>query len=281
MTVANAFRAVTAKLVHVSVDIEESQASEIAELKTILQLVCCVLTIVGVLALACWCCENKEGVPRIQALSSRVRDQDSEITDDGEWSMIDEQFTDVLTSGLEPEETTTGRTTRAGLRNRLGSRSLAASASDDPRGSRIDSPEEEDRRWLGSGSSVPNIPSGSSSAPTPREGRRSHPGGGLLQSPSSLTGEGLLNRTSQPGREMSGFQEGVLHDNDASGAGLTEGSPAGELDGLDESTGKKELEQDLQEDATAEIVNVRRSRETERERLEIHPGWTLRLPPEA
>ena len=278
LTVANALRAVTSKLVHVSVDIDESQASEIAELKTTLQLVCCVLTIVGVLALACWCCENKESVPRIQALSSRVRDQDSEITDDGEWSMIEEQFTEALTSGREPEETTTGRTTRAGLRNRLGSRSLAASASDDPRGSRINSPEEEDRRWLGSGSSVPNIPSGSSSTPTPREGRRSHPGGGLLSSPSSLPGEGMLN-ASQPGREMSGLPQGVLHDDGASGADLAEGSPAGELDGLNEGTGRGELEHDLQEDANAEIVNVRRSRETERERLEIHPGWTLRLPP--
>ncbi|CAE7276445.1 RE1, partial [Symbiodinium microadriaticum] len=103
----------------------------------------------------------------------------------------------------------------------------------------------------------------------------------VLRDPSiELKGEGprMLN-ASQPGREMSGLPQGVLHDDGASGADLAEGSPAGELDGLNEGTGRGELEHDLQEDANAEIVNVRRSRETERERLEIHPGWTLRLPP--
>ena len=332
LTVASALQTVTAKLVHVSVDVEDHQSQELAELKTVLQFVCCVLTIVGVLALVCWCRGQSEEVPRIQALSSRVRDNErSEITDEDEWSMIDETRRDDVTSGLELEGLTTGPTTRVGLRNRSGYRSLAVPAPNGPKGSltsRDDSCDDEGSRgatwvygsrslavpasddprgsltrrddWVEgvSGSSgseafavpAPMFPSGSS-APNACEGRRSEAGGGLL---------GLTGRSSTESGvfEVRGDEQPqglfAVHVDDAAYSGSAEGAPgvdsatagsasvSGDCDGVAEDIpGEPEhdIAKDVQEDISAEYVRTHRARETERERLEIYPGWPLRVPP--
>ena len=317
LTVASALHSVTAKLVHVSVDVEDQQSQELAELKNVLQLVCGVLTIVGVIALACWCRGESDEVPRIQALSLRVRDHDdSETADEGEWSMIDEPENDDLTSGLEPEGTTTGPTTRVGLRNRLssrslaiparedpdprgsradaseeedrgwvGSRSLAAPASDGPSGSRVETPEE-DRRWLVSESSAPSAPSGSS-APNPCEGRRSEAGGGLPD----LTGRGSTGSGVFEVRgdgQVQGFL--AVHVDDAAYVGSAAGAPSAEpadvedasggYDGAAENIpGERNIVDALQENTLAEHVRGYQGRESDRDRLEIYPGWPLRAPP--
>ena len=247
LTAASSLHCVLSRIVKVQVELEPEQGEPGGNVVDILKLVCGLLLLLGVSALAVWSCASGE-IPRIRAVRENPDDE-------SEWSVVQSAPEGVDVKDEDKDDDRVGL--KEGLRNRAGrtgcgSRSLAVPAPLVPSGSSAARDgRDEDRRLDGSSTSEVGCGSGSFAIPAP-----------LV--PSGSPGDDTSRRKQVRGAGSSGAEDWRDLAERSSGS-----EAAANADG------------DVQEHADAELQTAMFARQASTYRPVIYPGWHFSAPPSA